>query len=222
LRDRWVRAFLSLVVFSLLGSLFTRLSGLNPGPIAPVTSVLTIACGVVATFSSYWGTAKNAWVRLLLALAIGAGSELVGLATGLPFGRYSYTAQWWPTAILPIGRFPLMLPFAWLLMAGASAFVAARWSRGAMWGAMVLGGLLAATVDLAMEPVMAGLLGYWRWHETGPLPGGVPAQNFFGWWATASLAGGVLLAGVPLTEDRRAGWVLGGFVLLVLGLGLVR
>lgn len=220
MNDRWVRVFLSLVIFSLLGSLFTRLSGLNPGPIAPVTSVLTLACGVVATFRAYVG--EGAWVRLLFAFVLGAASELIGLATGFPFGRYAYTTEWWPTVALPMGRFPLMLPFAWLLMAGASLFVAVRLDR-VMWRAVILGGLVAAVVDLAMEPVMAGPLGYWRWLEPGPLPGGAPVANFFGWWATAALAGAVLGFGVPADrlKSREPAWVLGGFVVLVLGLGAI-
>lgn len=223
MRDVWVRAFLFLVAFSLLGSTFTRLSGLNPGPIAPVTSVLTLACGVVATFAPYWRAVEGAWLRLLLAFGLGAGAELIGLASGYPFGRYAYTAEWWPTVGLPIGRFPLMLPFAWLLMAGASTFVAAGLTR-AVWQTVLLGGLIAAVVDLAMEPVMAGPLDYWRWLEKGPLPGGAPVSNFLGWWATAVVAGAILAVRVPSSVLRvhQAAWVLGGFVVLVLGLGVVR
>ena len=201
------RLFLGLVAFSLLGSLFSRLTHLDPGPIAPVASLLTLGAGVWATFGEYVRVVPRPWPRLLAALSVGTTAEVVGLATGFPFGRYAYTGAWWPS----VGSFPLPLPFAWLLMAGASCL-----ALRSAW----LGGLLAALVDLAMEPVMAGPLHYWRWLDRGPLPGGAPVANFMGWWGTATLAGLILLRG---TESRPEAprWVLGGFVVLILGLGLI-
>ena len=223
--ERGVRLFLGLVLFSLAGSLFSRLTRLDPGPIAPVASLLTLGVGVAATFAAYVRAAPAAWARLAAALALGTTSEVVGLRTGFPFGRYVYTDAWWPTVRLPgIGLFPLLLPFAWLLMAGASRLALGperRPSAVRVLAGSVLGGGLAALVDLTMEPVMAGPLGYWRWIERGPLPGGAPVANFFGWWATAALAGLVLTLGAPPTPRAVPRWVLGGFVLLVVGLGLI-
>jgi uncharacterized membrane protein len=216
LRSRSARAFLGLVAFSLLGSLMTRLTGLNPGLIAPIASVLTIVAGVIATFDSV----PRIWPRLPMALGLGAAAEIVGLATGFPFGRYVYTGAWWPTVVLPsVGRFPLLLPFAWLLMAGA-AVLSLPADRGPVFRSVV-GGLIAATIDLAMEPVIAGSLGYWRWLTPGPLPGGAPIANFLGWWATATLAGLVLTYGMPKSDTAAPRWVLGGFSVLILGLGLI-
>ena len=213
---RAARPFLGLVLFSLAGSLLSRLTHLDPGPIRPSASVLTLAAGVGAVFAAYVRSVPGAWTRLGLAFVLGASSEIVGLKTGVPFGRYVYTDAWWPTVRLPgIGPYPLLLPFAWLLMAGASNLSVGR--RGWTWP--VLGGLLAAVVDLAMEPVMAGPLGYWRWLVPGPLPGGAPLANFLGWWAVATVAGFVL--GVPKRRDDTPRWVLGGFVVLIVGLGLI-
>ena len=211
-----VPLFLSLVAFSLLGSAFSRLTHLDPGPIAPVTSLLTLGVGVWATFEGYVRLVPYAWARLGGALALGATAEVVGLATGLPFGRYAYTRAWWPTVELPVGPFPLALPFAWLLMAGASALSVPR-----SFLTPFLGGLLAATVDFAMEPVMAGPLGYWRWLRPGPLPGGAPVLNFFGWWAVGTIAGFLLTLGVSPMRKTEPYWVLGGFAVLILGLGLI-
>lgn len=211
--------FLFLVLFSLTGSTFSRLTGLNPGPIAPVTSLLTIGVGVWATFREYVGTASHPWTRLILTLGLGAGAEILGLATGFPFGRYVYTRAWWPTVELPLGPFPLALPFAWLLMAGASvlAFQGRSW-----WRSALLGGLLAASVDVIMEPVMAGPLGYWHWLAPGSLPGGAPVANFLGWWGVATLAGLILTSGRSDVRSNAPRWVLGGFVVLIVGLGLIR
>lgn len=163
---------------------------------------------------------RRATLALALVLFLGAAVELIGVTTGLPFGRYIYTDRWWPTVPLPDGgRFPLLLPFAWFLVAGAAALaVRVRGLPGAL-----LGGLLAAGVDLFMEPVMAGPLDYWRWLEPGPLPGGAPILNFVGWFATASLAGAVLRAlGSDAVEDvREPRIVLLGHLALTLGLGAI-
>lgn len=224
--DRLVRAFLGLVAFSLAGSLLSRLTGLDPGPIAPAASLLTLACGVAATFATYVRSAPFAPWRLIAAFTLGAGAELVGIATGFPFGRYAYTHAWWPTVQLPFGPFPLCVPFAWLLMAGASCLSfegrglqPASVPRALAWSGVT--GLVTAGVDLAMEPVMAGPLHYWRWLDHGRLPGGAPIANSLGWWATATLAGLLLRVGVPALRSSGPRWVLGGFVVLIVGLGTI-
>lgn len=210
-----LRLFLGLVAFSLVGSLLTRLTNLDPGPIGPVTSLLTLVAGLSAVFADYRAPGRPA-----AALALGIAAEVLGLATGYPFGHYAYTDAWWPTVGLPsIGRFPLLLPFAWLLMAGACRFL--PWDRrlGPVLAA-IFGGLAAALVDLVMEPVMTDALGYWHWQARGPLPGGAPVLNFVGWWAVAAFAGYVL---APKGRTRKeAPGVLAGFLALVVGLGLIQ
>lgn len=187
--------------------------------------MLTLASGLAAVFGPFIRAVDRPWRRILPTLALGTAAELVGLGTGFPFGRYAYTDRWWPTLPLPgLGSFPLLLPFAWLLMAGASVFVASNWLDPMVWPwwrPALLGGLIAAVVDLGMEPVMAGRLGYWRWLAVGPLPGGAAISNFFGWWAVATIAGCVLTSGISPRKDGSALWVLGGFVVLVAGLGFV-
>ena len=220
-KNPFLRFFLGLVAFSLAGSTLSRATHLDPGPIAPVTSLLTIGVGVVAAFHEYARVAARPWLRGVATLALGAGAEIGGLATGFPFGRYAYTTAWWPTIRLPVGPFPLALPFAWLLMAGTSAFAAQTLLKTNAWCSAILGGLIAAGVDLVMEPVMTGPLGYWRWIGRGPLPGHAPVANFCGWWGVGTFAGLILVVGEPLMRSPAPRWVLGGFVVLILGLGLI-
>lgn len=187
------RAYVGLVVFSLAGSLLSRLSGLDPGWIRPVAGALTLGFGFWAVYAPYAASVGPVEARRALALVfvIGAGSEIVGLYTGLPFGRYEYTSAWWPAIPLPGGKvFPMLLPFAWMMMAGGAYLLVQRKVYG--WMAAVMGGVVAALADLPMEPVMAGPLGYWKWLEQGPLPGGAPVMNFVGWVLTAAAAGAIL------------------------------
>lgn len=177
--------YAGLVLFSILGTGFTRLSGFDPGPIVPIAAALTLLAG---TWAAIRTCRPYGWP--LAAGLFGAGIELVGLATGIPFGRYEYTDRWQPAVFLgPLGYFPLLLPLAWLMIAGAAERIVRPLPA---WAAVPLAGLGAASIDLVMEPVATGPLGYWRWFDPGPLPGGAGWSNFAGWLAV-SLVGATIL-----------------------------
>ncbi|MFQ3669378.1 MAG: carotenoid biosynthesis protein, partial [Fimbriimonadaceae bacterium] len=197
--SRLGKVYLGLVAFSLAGSAVSRLTGLDPGPIAPVAAALTLLTGFAAAFAPVWQAIgpKRALAAGAFVLTVGAASEIAGLYTGLPFGRYAYTDAWFPTVPLPGGHFfPLLLPFAWFLMAGSAYLVVSRLAQGRdgtgsrppLW--VVPGGaLLAAALDVPMEPVMTDVLGYWVWLDpTWPIGGpvlGAPLMNAVGWVATS-------------------------------------
>lgn len=181
-----VPIFLAAVALSIFGLLLQRFGGIDGGLVPPILSLVTLMVGAGAIALGI-GRAR-AWLGVI---ALGATIEIVGVATGLPFGRYEYTDRWWPTANLPgIGFYPLALPFAWLLIAGAAALLLTRWLTGPrLWLAV---GLTAATVDLFMEPVVVEVLGYWRWFEPdwpiGAGAFGVPLANFVGWFVASAIA----------------------------------
>ena len=159
--------------------------------------------------------------RLWPVLLLGAAAEVTGLYTGFPFGQYSYTARWSPVVALPGGNyFPAILPFAWLLMAGAAWAI----SPGEGWRKAAISGGLAALIDIPMEAVMTGPLAYWRWDPGGPLPGGAPITNTIGWFVVATGAG--LLLNRLLPSDPKsslsARWVLGLFLLLLTALAVLQ
>ena len=114
-------------------------------------------------------------------------------------------------AVIAMVGFPLLLPLAWLLVAGGSYLVARR-----AW----LGAILATAADFVMEPVMVQRLGYWRWLEPGPLPGGAPWLNPIGWFVCTWVAG-LILSRRERKSTLDAPVVLGGFLLLVAGLGII-
>ena len=152
--------------------------------------------------------------------------EAVGLATGFPYGTYTYSDALGPTLL----GVPLLVPLAWLMMAWPSRVVADRLTRRARPGARrpariaVAAGVFAAW-DVVLDPQLVQA-GYWTWaHPTPGLPGigTVPLTNLAGWL----LAGAVLMAlldfvvartavpGAPRTGDAPVllaiGWmVLGG------------
>jgi uncharacterized membrane protein len=113
------------------------------------------------------------------AAALGFLSELRGVATGRPFGRYAYSNRLGPR----IGGVPLLAAAAWGMMARPAWVVAGLLDRrpGRRTG-------LAATAltawDVFLDPRMVRE-GYWRWPGGGRYEG-VPATNFLGWLATGA------------------------------------
>ena len=143
---------------------------------------------------------------LALVAATAVVFESIGLATGYPYGRYTYSDTLGPTLL----GVPFLVPLAWLMMAWPSWLlgellarpVPARFRRPVRiaWAAAVF-----AAWDVVLDPQMVQA-GYWTWADPTPaLPGigTVPLTNLAGWL----LAGAVLmtLLDVLVTRTRSAG-----------------
>ncbi|TYP88344.1 carotenoid biosynthesis protein [Blastococcus xanthinilyticus] len=146
------------------------------------------------------GARTGAGVLLLVAL-VAIAFESVGVATGFPYGSYTYSDVLGPTLL----GVPFLVPLAWLMMA---------------WPSWLLGGLLARPVraglrrpariawaaavfaawDVVLDPQLVQA-GYWTWADPSPgLPGidTVPLTNLAGWL----LAGLVLMTLLDLLVAR--------------------
>ncbi len=118
---------------------------------------------------------------LLIAL-LSAAVEHIGVTSGWPFGRYTYTDV---LGIKVAGAVPLPIPFAWLLVVPATLGTAYRLTGGGYPSHVaLLAPLLALGLDLLLEPVAAYITNYWHWLEPGPYYG-VPTVNFIAWSCTA-------------------------------------
>jgi uncharacterized membrane protein len=132
------------------------------------------------------------WRALLAGLCVILLSyfvETIGVNTGIPFGHYYYTPILFPA--LP-GGVPLAVMFAWVLIVfGGYGIVAKREAVGNRAPSMrdvLFAALLAAMLDLAIEPVASHVVYYWRWLEPGQLSYyGVPLANFVAWFVVALL-----------------------------------
>lgn len=135
---------------------------------------------------------RTAAVVLVLVTATAVAFEAVGLATGFPYGSYTYSDALGPTLL----GVPFLVPLAWLMMAWPSWVLAERLAapvrpgrRAAAriaWAAAVF-----AAWDVVLDPQMVQA-GYWTWRHPEPgLPGidTVPLTNLAGWL----LAGAVLM-----------------------------
>lgn len=136
---------------------------------------------------------KNAFFMLLIVVTIGLAMESLGVATGLVYGPYHYTARLGPKFL---GLVPYLIPVAWFMMMYPSYVIAdnllsERITRKA-WRILAIaavGGIVMTAWDVAMDPLMvAG--GHWEWEVQGAFFG-VPLQNYWGWWLTSFLSLGL-------------------------------
>ena len=140
-------------------------------------------------------TGKNRWffIFLISCFLIGFGVEIMGVRTGILFGKYSYGTvmgyKLWDT--------PLILGVNWFIVAYCSgmsiyrlrnsgidlpALQGARGIRGVAVQVIAGGAFLATIYDWQMEPV-AIKLGYWRWSGGGA----IPPYNYVCWFLVSGL-----------------------------------
>src|SRR5262245_43777857 len=128
---------------------------------------------------------RGAWAAVAI-FVLGIALEFIGVTTGAPFGRYTYTGVLVPD--LP-GGVPVAMGFAWLFIVVASLYTARLLLPGvrAAWPIYLVGAVLALGLDLLLEPVAYHVKGYWTWLDAGPGGGyyGVPWLNFAAWFAAA-------------------------------------
>lgn len=169
---------------------------------------LTIVLVVLFTLASL----SHAWVSrggrvaiaVLLATAVpGLTVEVLGVHTGYPFGHYAYTA----TLGVHVWGVPLVIAFAWTMLAWPAALVARRLVRS-LAARVAVGGWALASWDLFLDPQMVSA-GHWRWRFPAPhLPGvgQVPLTNYAGWFLVATLISLVLQGILCLVDDADDRW----------------
>ncbi len=156
-----------------------------------------VSLGVLTQVVLTVGILVRVWTPLQLAsivgkILIGAWAiEVVGVHTGWPFGHYAYSDVLQPQ----LGRVPLLIPFAWLMMlppawAVAAAILSCDRSEGARrlsnpLTMAVLAGVAFTAWDTFLDPQMVAR-GLWRWATPGEYLG-IPLLNFAGWWFAATL-----------------------------------
>ncbi|MFB6268540.1 MAG: bisanhydrobacterioruberin hydratase [Halobacterium sp.] len=131
-------------------------------------------------------TGRRAAVALLALVAYAYGIELVGVATGWPYGHFEYLVDLGP--MLP-GGVPLGLPVFFLpLVVNSYLLVLLLFGRHTR-RAVVRLPLVAAVVvwmDVVLDPG-AVALGFWTYDAAGAYYG-VPLSNYLGWVLSASVS----------------------------------
>ncbi len=166
-----------------LALLPVNLGGLNGLIVILLTFSLwhaSVSLGVRLTLAFFTITTVTSWIF-----------EELGVATGLVYGPYHYTATLGPW----LGSVPVLIPLAWFVLVYPTYVVANLivdgWpvgtpgGRGHLVRLALIGALVMAAWDLVVDPILSGpTVGAWVWERGGPYYG-VPLQNSLGWIATA-------------------------------------
>lgn len=170
---------------------------------------VVVACGAcLAHALGVWGPAPTmAFTAVVVSGAFAV--EALGVATGFPFGRYTYAHSLGPLLL----GVPLLVPLAWLMIAYpclllsiqlAPEIVAPpRLLAGTAVTALLAGSAMAAW-DVFLDPQMVAA-GHWTWRDPTPaLPGvkQVPLTNLAGWLLSATLL--MALSTLTLRRLRRS------------------
>lgn len=149
-----------------------------------LVTVVSVVVFAGASLSHAW--LVRGWrTAVIIAGVFGGGGllvEVVGVATGFPFGSYAYSGRLGPV----VGGVPLVIPLAWTMM-GYPALVLARTVTRRRWPGTVVGAGALAAWDLYLDPQMVDE-GYWTWSADGPyLIGTIPVTNYLAWLGIAWL-----------------------------------
>lgn len=138
----------------------------------------TVYAAALATLvNAYLSHGQTYLVRyFIITFTFGLVIEQIGVATGWPFGSYSYDSS--------LGAFilsiPLVVPFAWMMLAHP-ILIAAR-ELSSRW-VIIIGGYGLMAWDLFLDPQMVSA-GRWSWRDTTPhvpFQPEIPLSNTFGW-----------------------------------------
>ena len=151
---------------------------------------ILLGAAAMLAYSLAWLGARRTVIFLLVSVSVSLASELIGTATGWPFGNYAYAeGLGWKV----LDRVPYTIPLSWYYMGLASLLLAGRLlgvraSRlAALPGLAALGGAwLLLGWDLVLDPAMAHEslpLKFWVWSETGSYFG-MPLKNLGAWFLT--------------------------------------
>jgi uncharacterized membrane protein len=174
---------------------------------------LTIAIVVALGAACVAHAAVTCGLRVAAALLLvtaGGGFlvEVVGVHTGVPFGRYRYTGALGPHLL----GVPVVVALAWTMLAWPAVLGARRLVTGRI-ARVLVGGWALCAADLFLDPQMVAA-GYWRWADPAvhlPGVGTVPLSNLAGWLGVsivvAAALNGVLDRGPSPGDDRLPMWL---------------
>ncbi len=155
---------------------------------------LWVAAAVVALYS------RRGLARLFVGALIGFGSEILGVATGIPYGRYHYTS----TLGVSVAGVPVVMLAAWMVLLSYAWFLASQVTS--LQSRHRLSAALAMTLfDLLIDPVAIGPMHLWVWDQLG-IYYGVPFVNFIGWFVVSWVA---LLPMRPEHQQHSASHLVG-------------
>ncbi|MGH3327773.1 MAG: carotenoid biosynthesis protein [Streptomycetales bacterium] len=162
---------------------------LTPEEFLPELTFVTVGTFFGASFVHAWAARGPTWALTFAAVAVPGAFviEVVGLHTGMPFGRYAYGDT---LGVQALGV-PVVMPFAWAMMAYPALLIGRLLVRREV---ALVAGFALAVWDFFLDPRLVAA-GQRVWQDPGSaVPGvpGVPWTSFAGWLLAATLLMAVL------------------------------
>ena len=133
---------------------------------------------LLCLFLTLWNfPLKNGWKSILLwslIYILGMGVELVGVHTGLLFGKYHYGNNLGPK----IAGVPFLIGVNWMILPFITGSICRRFIKQ-KWLVILCSALLMVTLDFFIE-VNAPRFDFWYWDIGYP-----PLRNFIDWFIIA-------------------------------------
>tara|TARA_B110000503_G_scaffold143727_1_gene247688 strand:+ start:4267 stop:4926 length:660 start_codon:yes stop_codon:yes gene_type:complete len=107
---------------------------------------------------------------LLLFFTLGMTAEIVGVATGFPFGKYAYGTN----LGFKFMEVPLLIGCNWAVLVFCGAAIANRLFSN-IWIKSFFGGALMVLLDIPME-IVAPAFDFWEFVSHAPI------ENYFSWF----------------------------------------
>ncbi len=193
----------SWILYSVIGlSIFLQiLYPLAHGGLLRFTTIAFIYTGAFAMLihALFSYGPKYFTIYLFTTFLFSLGIEQVGSRSGWPFGTYHYSTS----LGLQIYGVPLVVPFAWLMMAHPILIISRKITHHWIF---LIGGFGLAVWDLFVDPLMVSS-GRWSWKLVGPsvpLEPSIPLSNSAGWLLSGMALIAILHKILP-KERRKVG-----------------
>jgi putative membrane protein len=173
-----------------------------------IASVYTAATAMFLHGFAVYGP-RYAFTLLIIAVLFGFWIEQLGVTTGWPFGDYVYS----DTLGLKVLDVPLVVPFAWLMIAHPCLVAARRIAKS--W-VFLYGAALMCAWDLFLDPLMV-TAGRWTWQVDGahvPFQPEIPLSNTFGWLLSGMALMSMLHFLTPRDRRKNSGSLVATDIIL--------
>ncbi|MFB0907474.1 MAG: carotenoid biosynthesis protein [Spirosomataceae bacterium] len=198
-------------LYLLLSMYVAGVIGLNLDSTAGLFKILTPFNLLFSTFILlYFHLDKSKFFIFFVVVTfmIGYWIEVVGVNTGLIFGKYEYDT----TLGFEVFNVPLIIGFNWLIVAYCSGHLVHKLAVPKIVQ-IILAALLMTTFDYVVEPV-AIRLDMWSWFGKEP-----PLSNYVGWFITSFVIQIIYFYAPFKKENPVAVWL---FALQTLFFGIQR
>ncbi len=143
--------------------------------------------------------------------------EVIGVHTGVPFGRYGYRDQLGPLLF----QVPIAMAFAWITVIVIGFSLTPK--KIPRLYRILIGTAITTSIDFLLDPVAANILHDWTWHFTKELSFyGIGWQNYAAWFVlSAFLHSALTLFPTRQNAYRRGLFLFGSLYLLFAIIALV-